>query len=173
MGKWKNSSSIPRHKRMKRTARLQAARHWLPTYTGKNIVRGYARHFAVDLLCAVKELEMLGNQFKPEYVDQLKRTIAGQIEQKQERKRLKEEQELFKSFESDDQFCYMVGYTSGGAPYGLIWEEMDSNEYSDESYLYEGRLDNMDKDETEELNTDLDESGLFLTIKEWEDDIPF
>lgn len=134
MGKRKNSSSIPRHKRMKRTARLQAARHWLSAYTGKNIVRGYAKHFAVDLICAVKELEMLGNQFKPEYVDQLKRTIAGQIEQKQERKRLKAEQELFTSFESDDQFCYIAGYTSGGAPYGVTWEEMDPNENLSESY---------------------------------------
>lgn len=173
MGKRKNSSSIPRHKRMKRINRLQVASHWLPTYTGKNIVRGYARHFAVDLLCAVKELEMLGNQFKPEYVDQLKRTIAGQIEQKQERKRLKEGQELFATFESDDQFCFIEEYTSGGAPYGLTGEEMDSNEDLDESYLYEGRLENMVRDETEESNIDSDQSGLFLTIKEWEDDISF
>ncbi len=91
MGKRKNSSSIPRRKRMRRTNRLQVAKNWLLSYTGKNIVRGYARHFAVDSLCAVKELEMLGNQFEPEYIDQLKRTIAGQIEQKQELKRLKDQ----------------------------------------------------------------------------------
>ncbi|EHQ91020.1 hypothetical protein [Desulfosporosinus youngiae] len=135
-----------------------------PAYIRKNIVRGYARHFAVDLLCAVKELEMLGNQFKPEYVEQLKRTIAGQIEKKQERKSLKVKQELFTSFESDDQFSYIAGYTSGGAPYGLTWEEMDPDENSGD--LYKGRRENMDKDETEEVNIDLDESGLFLMIKE-------
>ena len=173
MGKRKNSSSIPRHKRMRRTNRLQVAKHWLPTYTGKSIVRGYARHFAVDLLCAVKELEMLGNQFKPEYIDQLKRTIAGQIEQKQERKRLKEEEKMFTSFESDDRFCYIAGYTSGGAPYGVTWEEMDCDEGCyDESYLFEGRLDYEGKDETEETNLkNIDESGLFLMDEE--DGIPF
>lgn len=139
---------------MKRTERLQAGRHWLPTYIGKNIVRGYARHFAVDLLCAVKELEMLGHQFKPEYVDQLKRAIAVQIEQNQERKKLKAEQEMFTSSESDDQFCYIAGYTSSGAPYGVTWEEMDANEHWDENYLDVGPLEN--RDETDE-----------------EDDIPF
>ncbi len=80
---------------------------------------------------------------------------------------------MFASFESDDRFCYIVGYTSGGAPYGLTWEEMDLNENSDEIYSYGGRLENMDKDETEEAIIDLDESKLFFTIKEWEDDIPF
>lgn len=47
------------------------------------------------------------------------------------------------------------------APYGLTWEELDPNENSGESYLYEGN-----KDETQEANIDLDESRLFLTIKE-------
>ena len=177
MGKRKNSSSIPRHKRMRRTNRLQVAKHWLPTYTGKNIVRGYARHFAVDLLCAVKELEMLGNQFKLEYIDQLKRTIAGQIEQKQERKRLKlkEQEEMRASFESDDQFCYIAGYTSGGAPYGVTWEEMDSDEdYYDESYLFEDPLDDIDKDEVEETNFEaIDKPRWFLEAKEEDDEIPF
>ena len=41
---------------------------------------------------------------------------------------------------NDDTFYYIVGYTSGGAPYGVTWEEMglqpyqsfDDNEYSDD-----------------------------------------
>ena len=144
MGKRKNSSSIPGHKRMRRTDRLQAAKHWLPTYKGKSNVSGYARRFTVDLLCAVMELEMLGNQFKPEYIDQLKRTIAGQIEHKQQqkRKRLKEEEEMIASFESDDRFGYIAGYTSGGAPYGLTWEEMGYDQGClDERHLFEDRSD--------------------------------
>lgn len=144
MGKKKNSSSIPRHKRMKRTNRLQAAKHWLPTYTGKNIVRGYGRHFAVDLLCAVKELEILGNQFKPEYKEQLKRDQENRIKQKQARKVAKQEKEITMPFDQDEQFFYIAGYTSGGAPYGTTWEEAD-----------------------------LDETGLFLEVKEWNDEIPF
>ena len=174
MGKRKNSSSIPWHKRMRRTDRLQVAKQWLPTYIGKSIVRGYARHFAVDSLCAVKELEMLGNQFKPEYIDQLKKTIAGQIEQKQERKRLNAEEEMVTSFESDDVFCYIAGYTSGGAPYGVTWEEIDSDEGClGECYLLEDRSDHNEMDKTVEANIDSDKSGLFLKIKEGEEKIPF
>ena len=174
MGKKKNSSSIPRHKRMRRADRLLIAKQWLPTYKGQSIVRGYARHFAVDLLCAVKELEMLGNQFKPEYIDQLKKTIAGQIEQKQERKRLNAEEKMVTSFESEDVFYYIAGYTSGGAPYGVTWEVIDSDEgFLGEDYLFKDRLDHNEMDETVEANKDPDESRLFLKIKEGEDEIPF
>lgn len=31
--------------------------------------------------------------------------------------------ELFLEPESDDHFAYIAGYTSGGAPYGITWEE--------------------------------------------------
>jgi hypothetical protein len=54
------SSSCPRHKRLNRTSRLQAAEKWLEKYTGKNIVRGYRKHFGVNLLCAALELQALG-----------------------------------------------------------------------------------------------------------------
>ncbi|HBV97645.1 MAG: hypothetical protein JL50_03620 [Peptococcaceae bacterium BICA1-7] len=124
MGKRKNNSSVPRHKRMKRPARLQAAKHWLPLYTGKNIVRGYAKHFAVDLLCAVKELELLGYQISAQYIEQLKNSIEDRIRQRKEPKRINRDKEIAMLFESDDQFFYIAGYTLGGAPYGVTWEEM-------------------------------------------------
>lgn len=28
-------------------------------------------------------------------------------------------------FELDDTFAFIAGYTSGGAPYGMAWEEME------------------------------------------------
>lgn len=31
----------------------------------------------------------------------------------------------------DDNFFYIAGYTSGGAPYGVTWEEMGMNLYDD------------------------------------------
>lgn len=31
----------------------------------------------------------------------------------------------------DDQFFYIAGYTSGGAPYGVTWEEMELEPYED------------------------------------------
>lgn len=33
--------------------------------------------------------------------------------------------ELFLEPESDDRFAYIAGYTSGGAPYGITWEEQE------------------------------------------------
>lgn len=56
----RKKSLPPRRKRMTRRGRLDAARHWLPKYTGKNVVRGYAKWFDIDLGCALKELQVLG-----------------------------------------------------------------------------------------------------------------
>jgi hypothetical protein len=56
----KQVSQRPRHERMNRPERLQSAGTWLERYHGKNVIKGYRKHFAVDWECAVKELEMLG-----------------------------------------------------------------------------------------------------------------
>ena len=54
-----------------------AAPTWLPTYGGKNIVRGYARWYAVDRICAIIELRMLGVAVPAEYEAQVRLTIAS------------------------------------------------------------------------------------------------
>jgi len=36
--------------------------------------------------------------------------------------------ELFLEPENDDHFAYIAGYTSGGAPYGITWEEQEEIE---------------------------------------------
>ena len=33
--------------------------------------------------------------------------------------------EMFIEPESDDRFAYIAGYTSGGDPYGITWEEQE------------------------------------------------
>jgi len=38
----------PRVKRMDRQGRLNSARAWLTKYGGKNVLRGYCKHFAGD-----------------------------------------------------------------------------------------------------------------------------
>lgn len=63
----KHQSQIPRHKRMNRPARLQLAQAWLQKYSGKNVVRGYRKHFAVDWKCAAIELDMLGVELDRDY----------------------------------------------------------------------------------------------------------
>ena len=36
----------------------------------------------------------------------------------------KKKEETFSLPEQDDRFFFIAGYTSGGAPYGVTWEEM-------------------------------------------------
>src|SRR5882672_1090742 len=67
----------PRRKRMRRPVRLMAAVKWRAGYGGKNIVRGYARWFGIDLVCAITELRMLGVAVDPEYEAQLRLMIVA------------------------------------------------------------------------------------------------
>lgn len=60
---------------MKRPGRLQAAISFLPTFSGKNVVRGYARWFGVDLACALAELQILGIELDSVYVERLRVTL--------------------------------------------------------------------------------------------------
>jgi hypothetical protein len=68
----------PRRYRMTRQGRLSSARatRWVEKYTGKNIIRGYSRWFAVDLLSAVTELRALGVPINQEREKQIRTTIA-------------------------------------------------------------------------------------------------
>ncbi|MCL4521061.1 MAG: hypothetical protein M1415_05670, partial [Firmicutes bacterium] len=69
---------LPRHKRLSRPSRLQAAKHWIAQYSGTHILRSYRKHFAVDFECALKELTQLGSRFEPEYVAQYRHSLHGQ-----------------------------------------------------------------------------------------------
>jgi hypothetical protein len=107
MKKLNNRSSVPQNKRLKRSSRLQAAKCWIPKYEGKNLVRGYSKHFAVDKLCAVKELTLLGYEISCEYVEQLKQSIEVERQLNQKRKELKKqliEENLWD--EIDDELDY-------------------------------------------------------------------
>ncbi len=57
---------------MNRSARLQSARTWLGRYRGKNVIKRYRKHFAVDWECAVKELEILGVPLDEDYVQRVR-----------------------------------------------------------------------------------------------------
>ncbi len=63
---------------MRRDARLLSAATWISTYSGnsKNIVRGYARWYAVDLICAITELRLLGVPVAAEYEAYVRRSIS-------------------------------------------------------------------------------------------------
>lgn len=55
-------------------------------------------------------------------------------EKKNRTKRIKpfKPSKLDLSIDSDASFSFIAGYTSGGAPYGLTWEEFNPNHDNDD-----------------------------------------
>lgn len=122
----KNSNNTPRRKRLKKVARLAQAKDWIKSYTGKNLVKGYARWFGVDTLCALKELKLIGVSFTAESEQQVIRSYQQRIEHKRKQKQLRALKlngpELI---ESDENFAFIAGYTSNGVPYGITYDEWE------------------------------------------------
>jgi hypothetical protein len=76
----------PRVTRLKRPARLESAKSWIPTYTGKHLLRGYCNHYGVGWRCAAIELKLLGIAVDPAYIAQRERTEAEIQRQRQAKK---------------------------------------------------------------------------------------
>jgi hypothetical protein len=110
----------------KRERRLSSAKNWIKTYSGLNIVKGYSKKYSVDKLCAIKELRMIGVEISEEYERQLINSMEALRQQRLSFKK-KQEDELNSlcEFESDENFAMIIGYTSGGFPYGVTHEEME------------------------------------------------
>lgn len=110
----------------KREKRLSSAKNWIKTYSGQNIIKGYSKKYSVDKLCAVKELRMIGVEISEEYEKQLINSMEALRQQRLSFKK-KQEDELntLCEFESDENFAMIIGYTSGGFPYGVTHEEME------------------------------------------------
>lgn len=118
--RFKQISSGPKRKRMRRPGRLISAKAWLKGDGKhcKNIVRAYRRYYGVDFLCAFKELKILGVRVDPEYEKQVLRCVEKKAER---RKKAREEAETSISEDSDGDFSFIAGYTSNGFPYGERW----------------------------------------------------
>ena len=113
-------------KTLNRERRIRSATTWIKTYSGNNIVKGYSKKYSVNRLCAVKELRLLGVEISEEYEKQLINSMEALRQQRLSFKK-KREDELndLCGFESDENFAMILGYTSGGFPYGVTHEEMD------------------------------------------------
>ena|SRR3984893_3828570 len=123
--KRKQKALPPRVTRMDRSARLQSARTWLKTYKGKNIAAGYRKHFAVDWVCALTELEILGVRLDSGYKQRLLKSLEGHLAACQRRKAQREES-YEASLDQGEHFAYIAGYTSGGLAFGVTWEELEA-----------------------------------------------
>jgi hypothetical protein len=95
-------------------------------YLGNNVVKGYSKKYSVDKLCTVKKLRMIGVEISEEYQRQL---INSMEALKQQRLSFKEKREdksnALCEFESNENFAMIIGYTSGGFPYGVTHKEME------------------------------------------------
>ncbi len=116
----------PRLHRLKRHARLNSARAWLPKYEGKKIVRSYRKRYGVDLLCAIAELQMLDVPLDPTYVDRVRTTVDNEIKRRAAHKKTSSTDHFV---EGDSAFAYIVGYTEGGAAFGVALEEWPRTKY--------------------------------------------
>ena len=113
-------------KTLKREYRLRSAKDWIKTCSGNNVVKGYSKKYSVDKLCAIKEFRMIGFEITEEHENQLQKSMESLKQQKHSLKK-KREDELNAScgYESDEYFAMILGYTSGGFPYGVTHEEME------------------------------------------------
>jgi hypothetical protein len=110
----------------KRERRLNSAKNWIQTYSGNNLVKGYSKKYSVDKLCAVKELRMIGVEISEEYERQLINSIqTHRLQRLLFKKKREEELNGRSSFESDENLAMIIGYTSGGFPYGVTHKEME------------------------------------------------
>lgn len=113
-------SQTPKRKRIRKQARLNAAKGWMEKYDGKSIISGYAKWFGVEKACAIRELKLLGVQIPDELEKQVLKSIEERIAHKKIEKTSNADD---MPFESDESFAFIVGYTAGGVPYGLTHEE--------------------------------------------------
>lgn len=132
----------PKKKKTKperREQRLRKAQQWVLSYTGSHIVRAYRKRFKVGVSCALNDLEAVG-ALSLEKLEMLKHAEEIRLQQKQKERELKRVQAFHDRFpNSDDTFYFIVGYTPGGAPYGVTWGEMGLEPYespddTDESF---------------------------------------
>ena len=132
-------------KSMKFAERKAKAEKWVSEYDGTpyggDIIKAYRKKFAVDRMKAVEELQMLGVSLTKEQIDREKAAVKAyqdiQRAKKAKRKRLREQKRMQKDIpvfheDQDETFYYIAGYTSGGAPYGVTWEEMGMSPYTED-----------------------------------------
>ena len=132
-------------KAMKFAERKAKAEKWVSEYDGTpyggDIIKAYRKKFAVDRMKAVAELQMLGVSLTKEQIDREKAAVKAyqdiQRDKKAKRKRLREQKRMRKDIpvfheDQDETFYYIAGYTSGGAPYGITWEEMGMSPYMED-----------------------------------------
>src|SRR5690554_6025388 len=112
-----NAQVVKFKRNMKKTPsrelRVRTAKTWIKSYTGNNIVKGYSKKYNVDMLCAVKELRMIGVDITEEYENKLKQSLETLRKERLSSKLERDNEERARGFDSDGDFSMILGYTSG------------------------------------------------------------
>ena len=82
----KHNHSVPRTRRMNRSARLQSAVLWLKEFEGQNVQRSYCKRYGVDWRCAAIELRRLGVELDPGYLSQREQSERQHISKRRQRR---------------------------------------------------------------------------------------
>jgi len=109
--------------------RLKEARKWYAEQKfieDSHIVKAYRKKFNVDSTCAMKELCLL-HVLSPEK----QASYEAQLKAKKEKRQRRKQQVEFQPFDQDEYFYFIAGYTSGGAPYGITWEQAREDDLLD------------------------------------------
>lgn len=118
-----------------RERRLQMAKAWIPTYTGKNILKGYRKHFALSPLGAVADLQLMGYEFTLEYIEQLKRDEVNRSNLKRKQKEKSLEFLEYDEFNDDEvDELYRISIDDGYEIAEWFYIECD-NFYKDNNKL--------------------------------------
>lgn len=91
----------------------------------KKMNKHYRERFHVDAVTAAKDLQELGVNYTQEQLDQIKQAEEQRLRQRRMEREAKERERLAEMYEDcDDRFAFIAGYTDGGAPFGVMWEEV-------------------------------------------------
>ena len=114
----KRNNKYPRRLRMNRKSRLQAAKSWLQDYTGKNLIKGYRKHFGVSMVQAAIELRMLGCDVSEERIEQLRINEMDIVLQRKRRKQQRSSKPWQTNFWTAMRIFTLLLDIPGGVPFG-------------------------------------------------------
>jgi hypothetical protein len=114
-----------------RKARRDAARAWIESGAKKVHVRTYARRFGVDRYTAYADLRAIGFPLTPE---EERWAVRPPKTQKRRKPPKDPDDGLFQWIDVGGQRIWVVGFTSGGMPYGLTEDQYDTSPEDEEPF---------------------------------------
>ncbi len=141
----KHSKTLTKKPLKGRERRIAKAPRWLDLRQGgkpANLLKRYRKEFGVDWECAIAELQELGLEFDEVYLAALRENLARDFPDEKKHSPISRWEFFGDSApDSDDHFSFIAGYTSGGAAYGVPWDEPEDPvrfSHSDPEVVEEG-----------------------------------